>query len=96
MTNIYIKKPEVVRAVRLEQTADSMGECFAFISGPKVHRVTVDADIGILIELLDKNWHLHFGEYIVKDTRGEFSVLTSAKFEDRYTKVVTGEFKEGK
>ena len=92
--DIYIKKPEVVRAVRLDSTADSMDECREFIKGTKVLRVNFYSDVGILIELLDMNLRLNFGEYIVKDFRGEFEVLSEQSFNTLYTKVVTGEFKK--
>lgn len=94
MIDIYIKKPEVVRAVRLDPTAESMDECRAFIQGPKVLKVNFYSDIGILIELLDMNLRLDLGEYIVKDSKGEFEILSDEKFDTLYTKVVTGEFKE--
>ena len=86
MIDIYLRKPEVVRAVRLDPTAESIDECVAFVTGVKTRNVSVDSKHGIRIEMFGLILNVEYGEYIVNYFDGEFRVLSADVFDALYNK----------
>lgn len=75
------KKPVVIEAVQLKESYDSIRECLSFL-GQIYEEYTetsinnriaeVKQDNGIDILTLEGKHHASFGDYIIKDVKGEF------------------------
>lgn len=92
MIEAYIKNSEFVRAIRLDPTDESINECVGFVAPGAVTKVTVDFNTGIEIVANVENclvMDVDYGDYIVKNSKDEFTVLSGEIFEARYTKVTT-------
>lgn len=85
-------KSEFVRAVKLENTSESILECAKFIIGSEVTYKYLPSDWGVVVVFPNKDvtFVMEFGDYIFQNSYGNFRVLSSDTFENRYTKVVTG------
>ena len=92
MINTYLKKPEVVRAIQLEDTADSPTECVLFILGAGIPGGKFNRHSwGVRIVYPNGVLCADFGDYIVRTSLGNFLVFSKAEFESEYTKVVVGD-----
>lgn len=92
MINLYIEQVKVVRAVKFENTLESISECVRFVTGSADEKAFVRNIWGMKIVTPGLVMGLEFGNYIVKDAQGEFHVFyEEGVFDSRYTKLSVGE-----
>ena len=87
----YVRNPETIQAIQLENTPDSPQECMMFILGTGVAGGSFTRHSwGIRIVYSGGILCPNFGEYIVKTSLGNFFVFSKMEFEFHYTKASTG------
>ena len=95
MIQKYTKKPVVVEAVELKNNYNSIVECVEFVFNigmdsssigefATVNKVKEDG--GFLIPTLEGDMKVSFGDYIIKEVKGEFYPCKPDIFEMTYEK----------
>ena len=88
------KKPVVIEAVQLKENYDSIRECLSFLG--RIYEEYTETSINNRIAEVNQNngieiftsdggaYHANFGDYIIKDTEGQFHPYNQDMFEKMY------------
>ncbi len=80
----YRNKPVIIEAMLVQVSYKNLKDIIEFVGPDKVCPIERRPDYVLKIKTLVGNMAVGFGDYIIKDTKGEFCPIKAPLFEETY------------